>query len=113
MLYPELFRGGLFVMGCDFYRDLPVADRPGAVWPAAFREPDSKTLRTLRRERSFVILSGTRDFNVSKSRSVHEAYLAADFRRVRLLVVPEMSHYDPVPADWWERAFAFLQNPED
>lgn len=108
MLYPEIFRGGLFVMGCDFHRQLPVSDHPGAVWPAAFREPSTKALRTLRRERRFVILTGTRDFNVSKSRSVHQAYLDQDFRHVRLLVVPGMSHYDPVPAEWWERAFAFL-----
>jgi len=112
-LYPEVFRGGLFVMGCDFYRDLPVADHPGAVWPAAFREPDSKTLRTLRRERRYVILTGTRDFNVSKSRTVHQAYLDQDFRHVQLLVVPGMSHYDPVPAEWWQRAFAFLAGEDD
>jgi tetratricopeptide (TPR) repeat protein len=112
-LYPEVFRGGLFVMGCDFYRDLPVADHPGAVWPAAFREPNSKTLRTLRRERRYVILTGTRDFNVSKSRTVHQAYLDQDFRHVQLLVVPGMSHYDPVPAEWWQRAFAFLAGEDD
>jgi tetratricopeptide (TPR) repeat protein len=108
LLYPEVFQGGLFVMGCDFYRQLPVADHPGAVWPSSFREPDPKTLRTLRRDRRYVILTGTRDFNVSKSRTVHQAYLDEDFRHVRLFVVPGMSHYDPVPAEWWQRAFAFL-----
>ena len=40
---------------------------------------------------------------------MHQAYLDQDFRTVQLLVVPGMSHYDPVPAEWWQRAFAFLE----
>jgi tetratricopeptide (TPR) repeat protein len=107
-LYPEMFRGGLFVMGCDFYQNLPVADRPGASWPAAFDEPTSKSLRALRRDGRYVIVTGSRDFNVSRCRTVYEAYLDQDFRHVLFLEVPDMSHYDPVPAEWWDRAFAFL-----
>jgi tetratricopeptide (TPR) repeat protein len=107
LLYPQVFRGGLFVMGCDFYRDLPVSHVPGASWPASFRAPAG--LRVLRREHRFVILTGSRDFNLSRSRAVHEAYLDEGFRHAVLLEVPGVSHYDAVPIEAWARALGFLE----
>ena len=108
LLWPEVFRGGVFVMGCDFYRDLPVTYVPGASWPASFRAPSAKTLRALRTESRFVIFTGSRDFNLSRSRSVYGAYLDQDFRNVILLEAPGISHYDAVPVEWWSRALDFL-----
>ena len=106
LVSPDVFRGGLFVMGCDFYRDLPVPSEPGSMWPAAFPPPPK--LRELQREHRFVLLTGSRDFNVSQCRTVAEAFVREGFRHTVLLEVPGMSHYDPVPEAWWGRALSFL-----
>ena len=106
LLSPDVFRGGLFVMGCDFYRDVPVPFAPGSTWRAALREPPR--LRELRREHRFVLLTGFRDFNVSQCRAVAEAFAREGFRHAVLLEAPALSHYDPVPEAWWGRALSFL-----
>ncbi|HXU32110.1 MAG TPA: carboxypeptidase regulatory-like domain-containing protein, partial [Thermoanaerobaculia bacterium] len=63
LLYPDVFRGALMMMGVDWYRDLPVSDKPGASWPAPFHKPPSDLLRLARERSRLVLLTGERDFN--------------------------------------------------
>ncbi len=107
LLYPDVFRAGLMVMGIDWYRDLPVPDHPGAHWPAPFEKPPRDLLR-LARERRFVLLTGERDFNRAQTRVVRDELQSEGFRAVTYLEVPAISHYDPVPGDWLAKAYAAL-----
>jgi tetratricopeptide (TPR) repeat protein len=107
MLYPDVFRAGLMVMGIDWYHDLPVPDQPGAHWPAPFEKPPRDLLR-LARDRRFVVLTGEHDFNRAQSRVVHRELEREGFAAATYLEVPGMSHYDPVPGEWLARAFSVL-----
>ena len=107
MLYPDVFRAGLMVMGVDWYRDLPIPDRPGAHWPAVFEKPP-RELHRLAQERRFVLLTGERDFNRQQTRVIRGELEKEGFQAVTYLEVPGMSHYDAVPAEWLAQAFAAL-----
>jgi hypothetical protein len=108
MLYPDVFRGGLMVMGTDWYRDLPVPDRPGTHWPAPFSRPPRDLLRLARERTRWVLLTGERDFNRLQTRAVDAELREDGFRSVTFLEVPGMSHLDPIPGDWLRRALAAL-----
>ena len=108
MLYPDVFRGGLMVMGTDWYRDLSVPDRPGTHWPAPFARPPRDLLRLARERTRWVLLTGERDFNRLQTRAVDAELRQDGFRSVTFLEVPGMSHLDPIPLDWLRRALAAL-----
>jgi predicted esterase len=104
-LWPDVFAGGLFVCGADFYRPLPIPDRPGLQWPGAFREPPRGDRRTLKEDRRFVVLTGEHDFNRVQSREVAEAYEEDGYRHVTYLEIPGASHYTRLAADHLNQAF--------
>jgi pimeloyl-ACP methyl ester carboxylesterase len=108
MLYPDVFRAGLMVMGVDWYRDLAVPDRPGTHWPAPFSKPPRDLLELARTRSRFVLLEGERDFNRAQTRVIRRELENDGFRGVTYLEVPAMSHYDPVPADWLDKAYTAL-----
>ena len=108
MLYPDVFRGGLMVMGTDWYRDLPVPDRPGTHWPAVFARPPRELLRLARERTRWVLLTGERDFNRLQTRAVDAELREDGFRHVTFLEVPGMPHLGPIPDDWLSRALAAL-----
>jgi hypothetical protein len=110
MLYPDVFRAGLMVMGVDWCGDLPIPDHPGAHWPANFDRPP-RDLYRLAHARRFVLLTGERDFNRQQTRVIRDVLAKNDFQRVTYLEVPGMSHYDPWPGEWLAKAFAALDPP--
>ncbi len=108
MLYPDVFRGGFYFFGCDHYLDMPVTDRPGARWPAMFRKPPRESLRELKRQHRFVLLTGELDFNRLQTRATYESLRDEGFRHVTYLELPGAGHYTGVDAAWLERGFAAL-----
>jgi hypothetical protein len=110
MLWSEVFRGGLFVMGCNWYERLAVSGRPGAHWDPPFASPPASDLRHLRREGRFVLLTGERDFNRDQTRATRDAAARAGFERLLYLEVPDLDHYGRVPLEFWRRALEFLES---
>lgn len=110
-LWPDVFAGGLFVRGADFYRPLSIPDRPGLEWPAAFPEPPRNVRRLLRNDRHFVLLTGEHDFNRVQSREIAEAYREDGYRDVTYLEIPGASHYTALSADDLDRALSALVTP--
>jgi len=108
LLYPDVFRGALMMMGIDWYRDLPVSDKPGASWLAPFHKPPSDLLRLARERNRLVLLTGERDFNRASTRAVDAELRRDGFAKVTYLEVPAMAHWGPVPNDWLAKAFEAL-----
>ena len=111
LLYPETFQGAIALFGCNFYRRLPVPERPGAYWPAAFPKPRRATLKRIKRERRFVLLTGERDFNRQQTRATYEAMLDEGFRHVTYLEIPGAGHYVGVEPTYLARALRALDGP--
>ncbi|HEX6199117.1 MAG TPA: carboxypeptidase regulatory-like domain-containing protein [Thermoanaerobaculia bacterium] len=100
LLFPEVFGGALSLFGASFYRPVPVPDRPGSHWPAPFPEPPSESLRDVRREGRFVLVTGERDFNRAQTRATARVMEEEGFRGVTYLEIPGATHYDfPGAAD--------------
>lgn len=100
MLFPEVFRGALCLFGASVYRPVPVPDRPGSHWPPPFPEPPPETLRDLRREGRFVLVTGEWDFNRAQTRATARVMEEEGFRGVTYLEIPGATHYDfPGAAD--------------
>ncbi len=108
MLYPEVFSGGFFVYGCDWFEPLPVPDRPGSLWPARFAAPPESVLERLRSGSRFVLLTGDRDFNRSQTKQIYKRMRARGFENVTYLQIPGADHYFGLPAEWLERGLAGL-----
>jgi hypothetical protein len=96
------------MMGVDWYRDLPVSDKPGASWLAPFHKPPSDLLRLARERSRLVLLTGERDFNRASTRAVDAEYRRDAFAKVTYLEVPAMTHWGPVPENWLAKAFEAL-----
>lgn len=108
VVYPEVFRGGFFVFGCDSYRRIPLLDRPGAHWPAKYPPPPKATLREIKEDSRFVFLTGERDFNRAQTLATHRQFVEDGFAHATYLEVPGASHYELPGKEWLLRAFAAL-----
>ena len=93
-LYPDLFRGGLYICGADAWEDDYLTD-----------------LDRLRKNR-FVFLTGTRDFSRHSVRKVYRRYVEAGIDQSRLTVVPRMGHQHPDASDF-AAAMAYLIGESD
>lgn len=107
-LWPETFRGGIFVVGCNWYAPLPVPGQAGQIWAASFAEPPRKSARLLHDERRFAFLTGEKDFNRDEMRTTERAAAAAGFRHTRLIEVPGADHFTPMAVEYWQQAIEFL-----
>jgi hypothetical protein len=112
--YPDVFSGGIFMIGCDYFRNVKTLE-PGknGVFPAAFPEPGSSLLGRAKSEGRFVILTGEKDMNRIPCESMAKAFRDDRFVHLTLLLVPGMGHERPVGpnAPWFEKALGTLDLP--
>ncbi|HXU29241.1 MAG TPA: carboxypeptidase regulatory-like domain-containing protein [Thermoanaerobaculia bacterium] len=106
--YPEVFRGGLLMVGCDWFRPLPIPDRPGTSWPALYPKPAKQDLDLAKSRNRYVFLTAERDFNRIQTREVFHAFEREGFAHTAYIEVPGIGHYGPVPTPDWVRAFDAL-----
>ena len=105
----DTFAGGFYIVGCDFWRDVPVipGDKHGKYYRGFWRKPDGNLLRQSRKHR-YVLLSGTNDFNLANTKAVYDGYRKDNYANVTLLEVPGMGHTVP-DAEWFEKGIALLE----
>ena len=109
MLFPEIFHGGFFFYGVDFFEPLPVPDKPGASWPASFPAPKKAVLKTLKNERQFVLLTGDQDFNRPQTLATYRAMKRRGFERATYLEIPGADHYHGIDYEWMKRGVTALE----
>ncbi|HEX2970801.1 MAG TPA: PHB depolymerase family esterase [Tepidisphaeraceae bacterium] len=103
--YPDVFAGGLYIIGCNYYRAIFSREKNG-IWQKGFNAPPVEVLAQARRHRH-VILEGETDANREQSLAYAEAYRRDGFRYVIYLEVPGMGH-EPPNAQWFEKGIAAL-----
>ena len=106
--YPEVFRGGLFYMGVDFWADVPIPHRPGTHWPPKFRKPDREALGAARERSRFVFATGEYDFNRTQTYATFEAFASEGLGRATLIDIPGVGHYRGLRRDVFERTLDAL-----
>ena len=111
LLAPETFTGGFYLIGCNYFRNLPRPDQPKKFYPGFWPNADAKVLERAKKQSRFVLLTGSEDFNRQNTKVVYdEGYAKDGFAHATYLEVPGMGHTLP-PAEWFEKGLEFLDSP--
>jgi tetratricopeptide (TPR) repeat protein len=110
LLYPELFTGGIFYYGCNWFERIGVPDKPGSFWPASF--PPPRDLEALRRHSRLVFVTGQLDFNRQQTRAIRRRAEANGFEHVTYIEIPGANHYYGIPGEWLDRSLDALSGAE-
>lgn len=107
--FPEVFHGGLFLMGGHFYHSRksengqrePTVEGPHPAWKGPLDE--------IRQTTTLVIMKGGADtqWTAQEGRSDYQALLLDGFIRVSYLEVPGLGHFPP-NAGWFQNGVAAL-----
>jgi predicted esterase len=110
--YPDIFTGGIYMCGTNFYKDIPAPAQPGEtlradqrrVYPRAMYPPPLKLLTMSKQHFHHVLLTGENDMNREPTQVLFEkAFKAEGFRHVDYIEVPGMGHQLP-DAEWFEKS---------
>lgn len=108
VLYPDLFTGGIYMDGCNFYRDMPETEGAKQVWRKSYGPPEPRLFNLAKKNSRHVLLTSEKDMNRAQTRANYERGFVKDgFERVLYLEVPEIGHTPP-PVAWVEKAIDFL-----
>jgi len=88
--YPDVFRGGVFCAGAEYFRDVPAAD--SRFFPARYsRPPDLDAAR----QTHIALVSGPRDPNFAQINAVLGGMRSDRFGHAELFSEPELGHVNP------------------
>lgn len=110
ILYPDVFRGGLYQGGIEFYKDVSDPADAKKSFRAGFNKPEGELLRKVRQESRHVVLAGSEDFNHPPSKAIFEMMKKEQFANAAFLEMPGEDHVPATP-EWMEKALDFLDAP--
>jgi len=90
--YPDIFRGALYICGCNAPRSMP---------------PSKELVSFMTTRNRYVFLTGEKDFNLGDTKGVLSAYKGLKVKNTKFLSVPEMAHNTPGEA-WFKKAIEYL-----
>jgi predicted esterase len=114
--YPDVFAGGMYMGGCNFYRDMPVpitaeerqAKEPQKYWRGTYKPPPLKYLTDAKKKSRHVLVTGENDPNRPQAKFNYQNGFKKDgFLNVLDIEVPGIGHQPP-SNEWVEKAMAFL-----
>ena len=112
LLYPEVFKGGAFFYGSNYFRKVEVPKQPGAFWRAAFPAPPKQNLEDLRKDHRFVLVTGEHDFNRDETAAYAKEYKRDRFKNVTYIEIPGADHGYGVHGQWLKQVVGAL-NPAE
>lgn len=112
LLYPEVYRGGAFFYGSNYFRKVEVPKQPGAFWRAAFPPPPKQNLERLRKDHRFVLVTGEHDFNRDETEANSREYKRDRFKHVTYIEIPGADHGYGVHGEWLQRVIEALSPAE-
>jgi hypothetical protein len=105
--FPDVFRGGYYIVGCNYYRQMPSKEQPGRFFRKTFSPPPDRFLILAKRQSRHVMLTGETDANREQTNVYYEAFKRDGFQHVTYFEVPGMGHQAP-DADWFEKGLSAL-----
>ena len=107
--FPDIIKGSSYHIGCNFWNSVPTFKGDGRTYPGFAKGKKLKTLKEASNN-YFVFITGTKDFNLDNTKSVHKGYLDAKFKNCKLIVVDGMGHQRP-PTEHFDQSLTFLDSP--
>ncbi|MEW6235310.1 MAG: hypothetical protein AB1656_07985 [Candidatus Omnitrophota bacterium] len=109
--YSDVFSGGIFMIGVNYWAAMPIPSKPDRAWPKGFNKPDVKYLSQACNTGRYVFLTGDNDGNREQTYEYYMKGYKKCLKYALYLQVPKMGHERP-PLDWYEKALDFLDNPQ-
>jgi pimeloyl-ACP methyl ester carboxylesterase len=107
LLYPEVFAGGIYMDGVNYYKDMPVPGKPRTAWKRSFAIGDPKSLAVARRQSRHVLMTSEKDANRDQTHATWRAFQIDGFAHVHYIEVPKIGH-TPAGQEWVDQAIEFL-----
>jgi dienelactone hydrolase len=111
--FAEVFAGGIFYMGANFYEPVPDRRKPLASWSPAFEPPPAAVRLRLERASRLVLVTAEFDFNRFETRAIFTALKKRGFRHASYLEIPGVGHFHGVHAQPLSEALARLDQDTD
>ena len=109
-LYPELFAGAFYMMGCNYYRDLSITVQGEQMTIPGFSPHLDKALIEQAVNNRYVFLTAEKDFNRTDTNVVLKAYKAEGVKFATYIEIPGWEHRF-IPVEWFELAVEALDRP--
>lgn len=106
VIYPDLFSGGYYIIGCDYRENLPT-DIEGQFWPGFWPFYDVDLVEMGHKNR-YTLLTGSKDYNKLVTQRVWQAYRKEGKKWITYVEVPGMDHRLP-NAEWYEIGLVALE----
>ena len=114
LVYPDIFTGGIFMIGCDYFRNVKSLEAgKSAYFQAQFNPPAATLLGKAKSQSRFVILTGEKDMNRNGCLSATAAFKEDKFSHITLVDLPGMGHERPVGpyVEGFDKALVALDAP--
>jgi hypothetical protein len=108
--YPDVFKGGMYIVGCNYLREMTAPNTGGKVWHRGYAQPAADLFNQAKKNVSHVLLTGETDGNREQTKEYYEKGFKKDgFLHVTYIEVPGMGHQPP-NAEWFEKGLAAMED---
>jgi len=107
--FPDVFRGGFYIIGCNFYRQEQSIEQNG-VFKRSYFVPPTKYYVAAKKQNKHVFLTGDTDGNREQTHIYYKGFVRDGFEHCTYLQVPGMGH-SPPPKEWFAKGVAALDAP--
>jgi poly(3-hydroxybutyrate) depolymerase len=109
IIYPEVFRGAIPIVGVAYFRDIPVPGEKNKLYPRNCDKPPPAIFDRAKQGR-FVLITGSNDMNRDPTQATYEQGFKKDaFKNVEYVEVPGMGHTVP-DVDVIDKALEFMDS---
>ena len=107
--FPDVFKGGFYIIGCNFYRQERSIEQNG-VYRRSYFAPPTKYHEMAKKQCKHVFLTGDTDGNREQTHIYYKGFLKDGFKHCTYFQVPGMGH-SPPPQDWFAKGIEALDAP--
>jgi len=108
--YPDVFKGGMYIVGCNYFREMEAPNTGGKVWHRGYAQPAADLFNQAKKNVSHVLLTGETDGNREQTKEYYEKGFKKDgFQHVTYIEVPGMGHQPP-NAEWFEKGLVAMED---
>jgi hypothetical protein len=104
--FPDVFRGGFYIIGCNFYRQERSVEQNG-VFKRSYNVPPTKYYVMAKKQNKHVFLTGDTDGNREQTEIYYKGFVRDGFEHSTYFQVPGMGH-SPPPQDWFAKGMDAL-----
>jgi hypothetical protein len=108
--FADVFKGGFYIIGCNFYRQENSVEQKGFVFPRSYKVPPATIFKLARKDTKHVFLTGDTDGNREQTQVYYNAFKHDGFDHITYLQVPGMGHQPP-NEEWFAKGMAALDEP--